>query len=840
MLRQDNLLKYYKTRIMNIPSDDDIKFVPEISHFANIYQNDDVPKEISFTVETDLKGTFLAEFELEGPFEARVNLGKQTIENGQKVSVKLPDLSENFGVFYLDITASYENGEVAAEETIPFSHLRVGAGQFKKCGASAHIAGGIEIADSDCFFRNKTADLMRIFGAAYLRTDADWKWCEIEKGVVKTPVGISKPMEYVYSTGIKPTLNLLYGNDFYDEGSSPYTEEGLAAFVRFCVDVATTLKGKVFTYEIWNEFNSGFSRKDSTPEEYAWILKSVYPALKAVDSNIEVFAGVTVGTQPEWIRRILRAGAYDYFDGISYHPYCTNSYPDENQGCVERNARTLKNVLCEFGGEKPVFASEIGWAVNNERTFLNREQQAAALSRLFAITECSEDLDRLTFYDIRNDTSNYFDTEPNWGAIEFEDCIVPFAVKESFAAISFLNYMICNAEYKNKEVVKDIKTIRYSENGKTINHIWSLDGRKKVTLNLNEKCDLYDMYGSKVKSDIPAGEYTLEINENPIYLAGGKTEVLTVLKPDKLIYDFPYTVTAVPVLKDDGWYVSAVIHCHTRKLFGRLRIEMPELSKSGFFSQFKLKEGEKFSTEIKVGNVDPKKLYRAVMELFLSTGENKIITELVSFLSVPYKNNYTEIVLNTKNDYVCINGAKPMQAEARVKLSYTEEYLMLNVDVEEETHIQYAQASNDWKDLWDGDGIELMLQPLYDGNPQLTKYNHIGLALSSFSGEKIPWLWKSVSNRGSQRFYNCDLNIKREGHLTKYTAKFNWKDILPPNVEYTDCDSFGFALKVNKTDDPEVIKGFLPLYRGIGWWQPPYQNSYLPCEFGRFVLGKKE
>ena len=830
------MLNYRKRRIVHLPSIDNVKVIPDIKVTSNIYINENYPTELSFKVVSGDGGEMGVKLGMEGPFERKYQLPSATVCDGGTVTVKLPDISEIFGIFYLDVTVEDKNGECVCEQTIPFSHIRVGKGHLKNCGANSHmLAWGDDESIHLCY---ETLDILSYFGAGIVRDEMHWRLAEKERGVFEFLPSYIKLIDYALERGIHPHLILDYGNPLYDDGKSPITEEGYAAFARFCGEVAKHLKGRVYHYEVWNEYNSPFSREEATPETYAITVKAVSKAMKAVDPNIKITAGVTSSTHAEWIRRMLSYDLYDYVDEISIHPYCISAYPDENQGDVERNAQAIRDIIAEFGEPKPVWASEIGWSVYNHNFSFEREEQAAAIARLFTITETSNSLEKVAMYDIRNDRNNPLGFQQNWGMIEFNDSIVPFCLKESAAAASFLNYMIGDGEFSEKTVIHNIKNTVYKKNGKAVNTLWSLDGRKKVTLNLSDSCDVYDMYGTLVKSGVSAGEYITEINENPVYFVGGKVTVIKSEKPDKIYHAFPYTISAVPVLKEDGWYVKALVKNHSRILQGRIRVELPEIHKDSGYKDFALREGQSDFVEVKVGEVDFKKLYRALLEINLWSGEHYTSEELVSFLEVPYGEEL-KFTLDA-NDYHVMDNYKPFDVKADVKMSYTEESLVLKIDVEEETHIQYAQAADNWKDLWDGDGIELMLQPIYDGNKNITRYFHIGFALFSFTGAKIPWIWYGVSNRASRYFFNCNFDAERNGNITSYFIELKWKDILPPNVDLSDCDSFGFSLKVNKTDDPEDIKGYLSLYRGIGWWKPPYNNSYNPCEFGRFVLGKRQ
>lgn len=837
MSRQDNMLNYRKRRIVHLPSIDDVKVIPDIKVKSNIYVNENYPTELSFKVVSGKNDEMVVKLGMEGPFEKKYELPSATVLDGGAVTVNLPNISDIFGVFYLDVTVEDKEGVCVCEQTIPFSHVRVGKGRLNKCGCNTHMIA-FDREHEEYPFCFQTFDTLSLFGAGLVRDEMHWRLAEYEKGVYEFLPSYMELTDYALERGIHPHLILDYGNVLYDDGKSPITEEGYQAFANFCGAVAKHLKGKVYHYEVWNEYNSPFSREEATPETYAITVKAVSKAMKAVDPDIKIFAGATSGAHGEWIRRMLSYDLYDYIDGVSFHHYCLSTYPDENQGELEKNAQKIRDTMSKYGEPKPIWVSETGWSVWNDQFSLGREEQAAALTRLFAITETSDVLDKVTMYDLRNDRNNPLGFQQNWGMIEFNDSIVPYCLKESAAAVCCLNFMIGDAEYVKKVVEKNIKNTIYNKDGQTINALWSLDGRKKVTFNLSDSCDIYDMYGTLVKSGVASGEYTTELNENPVYFIGGEVTVKESVKPDEIYYDFPYSISAVPVLKEDGWYVKALVKNHSRVLQGKIRVEMPELRKDSGYKNFALKEGQSDFVEVKVGDVDFKKLYRALLEINLWSGEHYTTCEQVSFLEVPY-GEFVEFTLDM-DDYTAMYDHTPIEAKANVKMSYTEESLILKVDVEEETHIQYGQAGDNWKDLWDGDGIELMIQPIYDGHKDITRYNHIGLALSSFTGEKVPYVWNGVSNGASRWFFNCIFDAERKGNITSYVAEFKWRDILPPNVEFSDCDSFGFSLKVNKTDDPEDIKGYLSLYRGIGWWKPPYNNAYTPLEFGRFVLGGKK
>lgn len=834
MSRQDNLLKRYERKISCLKEDGEVSIIPVTERLSNIYENGDSPKYIKFRFDTHGKDAeYILKLTLELPFGDRVGLDSAAAKDGAAVTVSLPDLSDVYGIFTLYVTAE-RDGETICVQPIPFSHIRSCGAGFKKSGFGTHLIYHDGQDTYDCI------EILRKAGIRKIRDDLNWCFCEYEKGKPEVNERFRNTVPRFLDAGIETNLLLLYGNDFYDGGGAPETEEGLAAYVKYCEAMVTYFKGKVNHYEIWNEYNLGFGRTNGAPEKYVWQLKAAYKAIKAIDPNIVVSAAVTSGTQPEWLRRMMKAGAYDYFDAVSIHPYCgipDSAYPDENNGQTEANVKLYKDIIAEYGPEKPVWVSEMGWTSSAFEGTVDRDEQAAHHVRTIAIAESSDIIDKMLIYDFRDDGTDPFEMEHHWGIVEAMQSVVPNAAKESYAAVSFLNCMISDGEFSDKEVIDSVKITRFGKGDKTVNLLWSLDGEKTVTAALSESDEIFDIYGNKKNIEIENGKATFNLGGSVIYTIGSKAEI-TKVKMAAPKYDFPYTLTAVPCHKADGWYLKAVLKNHSYKLAGRLKVDLPELNICGNYSRFSLKNGERFEAEIKVGEADYRKLYRAVIDLNLESGVRDVRTELTSFFEIPRgETSKANITMNAADNYFYLEGEEKPELNAEISLSYDEERLYLNAVVEDRVHLQRGTTSDCWMDIWDGDGIEIIIQPIYDGNPAEMRYNHIGLALSSDNGDSIAWRWRLVSNRSQGYFRTADFKAERRGGNTFYRAAFDWKDLLPPNVALEDCDSFGFALRVNNAgSNPSSIDGYMQLYGGLSTWRAPF--SYQPSEFGRFVLKK--
>jgi polysaccharide biosynthesis protein PslG len=107
-----------------------------------------------------------------------------------------------------------------------------------------------------------------------------------------------------------------------------------AAYGDFAGAVAARYRGTVSAYEVWNEPNSVLfwtsGPSGPSPAGYTDLLKAAYPKIKAADPSATVVGGVlasvigffALSTDPvTFINGMYAAGAKNYFDALSFHPY---------------------------------------------------------------------------------------------------------------------------------------------------------------------------------------------------------------------------------------------------------------------------------------------------------------------------------------------------------------------------------------------------------------------------------------------------------------------------------------------------------------------------------------
>ncbi len=101
-------------------------------------------------------------------------------------------------------------------------------------------------------------------------------------------------------------------------------------YATFAAAVAQRYGNQIQAFEIWNEPNAVTFLAPTSPTAYTAMLKAAYTAIKAVDPNATVIAGVlgAVTTVPgmslapqQFLAGMYAAGAQGFFDALSFHPY---------------------------------------------------------------------------------------------------------------------------------------------------------------------------------------------------------------------------------------------------------------------------------------------------------------------------------------------------------------------------------------------------------------------------------------------------------------------------------------------------------------------------------------
>lgn len=408
------------------------------------------------------------------------------------LSFDFPSISY-YGLFSVHFTVENAAGSHDLGD-FPVSRIRTADSCTDKLfGVSIH--GGHINTD----FNDEVFSQIKASGSGWLRSDYPWSYVETAKGVYENcESGIARSAA---ENGMDTLLILGKANSLYDDGKFPTSDEAIAAFAKYCGAVAKANKGIVKAYEIWNEYNNESDGLDMTKKgaNYAKLLKAAYTAIKAEDPNALVVGGAAAGFAESYIKVILENDGHDYMDAVSFHPYCDEKSPEAGELIAKSQA--IKNLTASYGSVLPVWATEINWTTSNTSTGVSEKTQAQYLLRTLLLNKENSVFDKIFIYDYANDGNNLMNNHLNYGLVYSMDSAVPYAPKESFAALSGISSVLDGFSYKST-VAAPSNTVKLLElensaAGKRIYAFWNFGNTVDLSFEFaNSGAELIDMYGN--------------------------------------------------------------------------------------------------------------------------------------------------------------------------------------------------------------------------------------------------------------------------------------------------------------------------------------------------------
>jgi hypothetical protein len=115
----------------------------------------------------------------------------------------------------------------------------------------------------------------------FIRMDLPWKYIETKKGYLQIPKDIDNKINILLENKIKPIIILDYGNKFYNNGDKPLTSDSIKAFANYAAFIVNYYKGKIFYYQIWNEWDGKLGdTKPGNVNDYKNLVKETYTSIK--------------------------------------------------------------------------------------------------------------------------------------------------------------------------------------------------------------------------------------------------------------------------------------------------------------------------------------------------------------------------------------------------------------------------------------------------------------------------------------------------------------------------------------------------------------------------------
>ena len=250
-------------------------------------------------------------------------------------------------------------------------------------------------------------------GVRWVRMDFYWQRIEAEKGRYDfTPY--DRLIATLDQYQLRALFILDYSNTLYDEGRSPYTNEGRRAFAQWAAASARHFRGHGIYWEIYNEPNIGFWTPHPNVTDYIKLALECAKAIhNAAPEEVVIGPAVSLIDLP-FLEKCFKAGLLDYWSAVSVHPY-RQSIP-ETVGEEYDRLRRLIDGYAPAGKHVPIISGE--WGYSSVWRNLDDSWQAVMLSRELLVNQ-SNGISLSIWYDWHDDGEDPKELEQHWGLVFF-------------------------------------------------------------------------------------------------------------------------------------------------------------------------------------------------------------------------------------------------------------------------------------------------------------------------------------------------------------------------------------------------------------------------------------
>ncbi|MCS7303918.1 MAG: cellulase family glycosylhydrolase [Thermoguttaceae bacterium] len=249
-------------------------------------------------------------------------------------------------------------------------------------------------------------------GFRWIRMDLSWAATEPRKGQYDFSA-YDRLMEVLQKHQLRALLILDYHNRFYDQGLSPYTEEGRQAMARWAAAATQRYQGRGILWEMYNEPNiPQFWKPKPNPEHYILLAKAVGKAIRQVAPKELYIGPATSQIDMKFLEACFQGGLLEYWDAVSVHPY--RQSPPETVRPEYTKLRTLINKYAPPGKKIPILSGEWGYSAVWKN--FNEDKQGKYLARQFLINLLSE-VHLSIWYDWHDDGPDPNEPEHHFGTV---------------------------------------------------------------------------------------------------------------------------------------------------------------------------------------------------------------------------------------------------------------------------------------------------------------------------------------------------------------------------------------------------------------------------------------
>ena len=223
---------------------------------------------------------------------------------------------------------------------------------------------GFEKLDRDAFDPSQCYEKISQLGCKWARIQSGWAKTEKTKGVYDF-TWLDQIVDQLIAHGLKPWICLCYGNGLYSElaaetfgavGVPPiHSEEAIKAWENYVRATVEHYKGRVDTFEIWNEPDGLWCWKTGVnATELGAFTKNTGRYIKEVNRDAYVIGGVVCSKDLAYLNEAMDAGLCEHIDAISFHEYT------HDESGVKQTVEAYKSLAKLHGYDLDIVQGESG------------------------------------------------------------------------------------------------------------------------------------------------------------------------------------------------------------------------------------------------------------------------------------------------------------------------------------------------------------------------------------------------------------------------------------------------------------------------------------------------
>jgi hypothetical protein len=281
------------------------------------------------------------------------------------------------------------------------------------------------------FYQGNEKDLAMIesSGMGIIRMDISWNGAEKAPGAYDFS-HYDHLVGDMEARGIRILFIIDYGNELYDGGLAPSSEECRQASARFCAALAERYASKRIIWELWNEPTlDHFWKPEPNVDAYMAWCHAVVPAIREADPKACIIAPAVSGVDRNFLRKCFERGLLELVDGISVHPYRSHEKGPESALKEYEALQKLIDEMTPSGrGPIPIISGEWGYTTKE----LSPELQGKYLARQW-LANLSVGIPVSIWYDWHDDGQDPEEREHHFGTVTWD-----YETKPAYTAMETL------------------------------------------------------------------------------------------------------------------------------------------------------------------------------------------------------------------------------------------------------------------------------------------------------------------------------------------------------------------------------------------------------------------